>query len=118
MAKKRLYIDERGIELPESYWRVTQIEVYVPNKSARIQFTGYKDQAARLENKAPIGHKTYVVSGQQFEFWYAKHLIEGINIAQISYEIATGTFDEEVTDPENPEQKVKVSFFDGAEDVL
>jgi len=118
MAKAMHYIDASGNEVATSYWRIVQINLGIADRSGRVVFYGYKDQAARLSGKQPLpgAVKEYSVSGDTFDAMMAAYLAgQSGNLMQACYKLAMDTKDV-VVDPEDPEKNT--SFFEGAEDLL
>lgn len=116
MAFQMPYEDVHGNEYAESYWRVVQINISVPDRSGFFCLYGYKNQAARHANKQAIGQKTYTINGTDFDYYLTTHLEPGgPNIAEMTYNYAANCLDVSTENPENPEEKI--SFFDGATSV-
>lgn len=89
MAFQRLYVDERGVEYPASYWRITYVEIDVGRRYGVAVFTGYRDREARFQDRHPIDSKIYHLSGDVFLEKYARHLEPGgPNIMELIYEYA------------------------------
>lgn len=113
MAFQMAYTDIYGNTHAESYWRVVQVNISVPDRSALFCLYGYKDVNARNASKMHIGQKTYNVSGDNFDGYLTAHFEPGgPNIAAMTYNYAASCEDVETEDPE-----VKVSFFAGATSV-
>lgn len=107
MAKQMSFNDHN-----ESYWRLVQATINIPDKSAQLVFYGYKDAAARQAGKLPVGAKQYTILGETFDQYYRQHLEPGgPNIAAMAYAYAMNKLD--MAGPNN----TFCSFFDGATDV-
>lgn len=114
------YIDSRGVSYNSSYWRLIQIDVNLVTKKANFLFAGYKDQDARLAGKDVIGTKNYFINDDtKFDYYFAKHMAENLNLMQIGYMIATETV-EHIGDTmeDGVLTPILKTFFEGAEDVL
>lgn len=116
MAKVMNFVDQFGNTLAESYWRIVQINMSIADGNGMVLLYGYKDQAARAANRAPIGQRGYSVSGSAFAAIMAKHLTPGgPNIMSLCYtDIINVTND--VPDPTEEDPNHKKNFFDGAAD--
>lgn len=112
MAKEMTFTDQFGNQHAKSYWRLVQCNISVPDKNALLVFYGYKDKAARDGSKRPVAAKQYVIMGETFDTYYARHLEPGgPNMAQMSYEYATECLDARAEDG------TLHSFFEGSQDV-
>lgn len=117
MAKSMRFEDQFGNVLEQSYWRLVQCNLGIADRSAMVQFYGYRDEATRRAGKQSIGQKSYSVSGETFDKLMQEHLTPGgPNIMQLAYKIANETKDVAAPTPEDKDRKV--SFFEGAEDLL
>lgn len=122
MAKQVNYTHSNGTAYPESYWRITQLVVDVPNLYAKFVFTGYKDEAARLAGKEPIGEKTIHLTGETFATYFAEVTGKVKNPQEVGYEYCTEYKDTTKTvttivEGEEVSEVVPASFFEEAEDV-
>lgn len=120
MAKIKSYTDSRGVSYDTAYWRLTSFDVNLITKKANFTFSGYKDVNARNSGKDAIGTKNYFINDDtKFDYYFNKHINDGLNLAQIAYLIATETLehvgDEIIDGVLTPIQK---SFFHGAEDSI
>lgn len=88
MALKKNFLDARGITLPDSYWRVSKIEIDIVQGKAAITLLGWRDQTAREQNLAPVGGVKIEVAGAEFATEYAKEIAKQSNLAEISYALA------------------------------
>jgi len=112
MAKQMAFTDQYGNQHQESYWRLVQCNISVPDKSALLVFYGYKDKAARNSAKQPVAAKQYAIMGETFDACYARHLEPGgPNMAQMAYEYAVECLDARAEDG------TLHSFFESATDV-
>jgi len=125
MAKQLNYIHPNGSEYPESYWRITMLFVDMKKHYARYEFTGYKDQAARLAGKEPIGVRLIEIVGEDFDAGFQEVTLKNKNPQEIGYDYA-GKFknlQKVVTvEPEEEGQEpraeiIPYSFFEEAKDV-
>ena len=112
MAKEMTFTDQYGHQHQESYWRLVQVNISVPDKSALLVFYGYKDKAARDAAKQPVAAKQYAIMGETFDACYARHLEPGgPNMAQMAYQYASECLDAQ------GENGTLHSFFGSAKDV-
>ena len=88
MAIQLNFTTEQDINLPETYWMVSDMRVNLRNSSATCTFTGYKDKKARDAGKHPIGSREYYVSGDEFIEFYTKVIDKEINLAEFFYSLA------------------------------
>jgi hypothetical protein len=122
MAKQISYTDSRGVSYDTSYWRLVYLSVDVEAKFAAFKFLGYRDVDARLTGKDPVGSYSFSISGVEFDIYYAKHLIEGKNIAEIAYIVAGDKLVRrelvtELVDGVEITEEKDVGFFHGGIDV-
>lgn len=127
MAKQINYTHPNGTSYPESYWRMTQLIVDVPNLYAKFVFSGYKDAQARLDGKEPIGERVVHCHGAEFAAYFAEVTGKVKNPQEVGYEYCTQYKDvpstEEVVVDEGLETEhtetrgVTVSFFADSIDV-
>lgn len=111
MAKILDYTTDQGIDLPESYWCVRQIDIRVDELKARVFFSCYKDKESRLAGKSPIASRNYLIFGEQFSDYYTKVIEDRKNPAEAAYEFVSSL--EDVAHDDG-----KRSFFTGAKDDL
>jgi hypothetical protein len=88
MAFQLDYTNEQNINMPKTYWKITRFEVDVSSKRANFNFTGYKDKASKDANFQPIGNRSYNISGEEFETYYAKVIGKELNPAEVFYKVA------------------------------
>ncbi|MFO0821528.1 MAG: hypothetical protein U0792_00025 [Gemmataceae bacterium] len=106
------FTDQFGNQYEESYWRLVQCNISVPDKSTFLVFYGYKDKAARDASKQPVAAKQYSIVGELFDTYYSRHLEpDGPNLAIMAYNYA-----EECLDARS-EDGTMHSFFENATDV-
>lgn len=86
MAKQLNYTHPNGTEYLESYWRITSLLVDVPKRYARFNFSGYKDQNARLNSKDPIGSKTVIIRDDIFDLYFQQVTLKEKNPQEVGYE--------------------------------
>jgi hypothetical protein len=86
MAKQINYTHPNGTEYPQSYWRIAQLVVDVPALYAKFVFYGYKDAAARLAGKEPIGERVVHVHGAEFAAYFAEVTGKIKNPQEVGYE--------------------------------
>ena len=106
MAYQMYYIDEMGNENPQSYWKLIYGYIDTMEKNAILQFEGFKDQAARLAKKKPIGGKKYELTEAEYTTWLSTAALgpEGADIVSQAYSYAASAL----------EPETGLSFFDGA----
>lgn len=81
-----------GITLPTSYWELVQINLSPTAKTGRIVFYGYADQAAKDNGEKPIGSKSYQITPEIYETYFA--MIDNRSaIVESSYNLAVSTKD-------------------------
>ena len=121
------YVDSTGTEHMNSYWALTDIDIRRRKTYGEFGWTGFHDRAAYESGYEPIGYYSFKVSGNEFLFWYLKHITEQIDIGKIAYMIAATRIDTPTTPrvenqifPGNVVQQVKIPqfkhFFEGATD--
>jgi hypothetical protein len=88
MAIQLNFTTDQDINLPETYWRITEIRIGLISSHANCYFTGYKDKAARDAGKQSIGVKEYAVNGEEFKKFYVKMMDKELNLAEVFYSIA------------------------------
>jgi len=59
MALVQAYSTASGIDLPESYHRLEQVNLNYNNSSAHLQVAVYKDATARASGKQPVVTQTH-----------------------------------------------------------
>jgi len=120
MAKIKSFTDASGVEHDQAYWRISNVFVDTASKRAAFTFVGYADQDKRNAGKQPIpgATKSYSVSGADFDSLYAQEIAKTLNMMQIGYKLATDTKDVVTGYNEADGTPIKVSFFDGAEDLV
>lgn len=106
MAFQMAYSSADGVDHQASYWRPNIINLAVHQKVASINFIGYKDEAARIAGKNPVGSKSYTVKGTDYDTYFSSAVLDQYNPIASSYAFATNTLDTN-----------GVSFFNGAESV-
>lgn len=89
MAKILNFTNDQGINLPESYWRIKQINILVDETKAHVFFACYKDKDARLAGKETITSRHYVIFGEQFTNYYADVIDKKKNPAEVAYEFVS-----------------------------
>ena len=70
MAKELLFNTGWGIDLPKSYWKISNINIDTINQQIRVNLMAYKDKAAADTDKNPIDSKSYDFKGSAFLGWY------------------------------------------------
>ena len=86
MAKQVNYTHPNGTEYPESYWRITSLDVDVPNRIAKFTFTGYKDASAREVGKSPIDSRLVIITNEDFDSRFQEVTLKEKNPQEIGYE--------------------------------
>jgi hypothetical protein len=89
MAKQMAYTHPNGTEYPQSYWRIVELHVNVPDRHAEFKFYGYKDQAAREQAREPIGEKSIHIVGDDFDTNYTEVTLKAKNPQEVGYDYAT-----------------------------
>lgn len=125
MALQKIFEDERGVIYPESYWRITSININIDERTASFIFTGYKDATARQVKKSPISNRFYSINGDNFDANWIDEEARNRNIRTIMYEwaknfkdIPTGEWGVENEHTSNVRSvQIMKSFFNGALDV-
>lgn len=118
MAFKMAYTDETGTEHPDCYWKVAETNLAHWNKTGRVVFLAYHDQAARDAEKQPLTFsKAYTIDPTLYTQYFApaKQDQEGENSVKATYDMALAV--KEGDTPKEGEEDKRKSFFDGAENV-
>lgn len=110
MAKIMKFTDPKTNEVyEESYWRLVQISVAIPDKTAGLLFYGYKSWDDRNQGKQPVAAKTYNILGEAYErFFNADKNAEALTT--LAYKYAS-----EQIDMKREDDSV-YSFFEGSRD--
>ena len=125
MALQKNHYDKRGGNTyPESYWRVSYVELHAPAQpggcAATVKIHGFKDRAhrelAKTDTEAKhFDERTYNLSAEEFGALMAEHTSPGgRNLYTMIYEDVVTKPTEAGATPDDP----PVSFFDGAINVL
>ncbi len=75
---------------PESYWRLASYTLSPSNKFGGLRFIGFKTRQERLDGKAPIGEKHYVITPAIYDEYFKPDLLnpEGKNPLLAGYVFA------------------------------
>lgn len=74
-----------GLNVPEAYYRVTEIRIDVVTKQAVIGVQVYKDRAARVDGKVPVDTYTAVCGEELYDTYFATLVLDGINPVSSAY---------------------------------
>lgn len=93
MAFEINYSSETGADFPQSYWKITKVEIDLVNRQIIYTFSGYKDKEASASEKRPIAYRTYRIDHAQnpnYKFTdIAKGISDGtLNILSVGYNLA------------------------------
>ncbi len=118
MAKqKALFITNQQIEVINSYWCIQDFVCRRNEKYFQFTLQGYASKIARENGAAPLGERTYVVFGDEFDALYSRHVgPEGPNLMRMMYEVVDLSLDLSAPTPEDPERMI--GFFDGDTNVF
>lgn len=117
MAWKQSFTDASGNECTEAYWQAVQVNVGRADRTCYIVFYAYKDASAKALNKAPLigAIKTYTISGDDFDDFYAKHIAPGgPNLLQMVYGYSKEKKDVDTGQKDENGEPILVSFFENA----
>jgi hypothetical protein len=67
MALQKSYEDIHGSTHASAYAKIVDIRMNTLGKVAEVTLYVYKDAAARAAQKAPVGGKTYLVAGDDYD---------------------------------------------------
>lgn len=100
MAFELNYTSETGANFPQSYWKITKIEIDIVNKQLIYTFSGYKDKEAAGNDKRPIASRIYRIDRAQNENYKFSLIIKGIddgslNLLTVGYNLARDSQDYE-----------------------
>src|SRR3712207_5310154 len=99
MAKQMPFTDQYGNTNHESYWRLAQCNISVPDKSALLVFYGYKDKASRNAAKQAVAAKHYASMGENFDACWSRHLEPGgPTMAEMAYQYSMECLDARAED--------------------
>jgi hypothetical protein len=114
MAFELKFEDQFGNVHEKSYWRLVEVAINIPNKSASFIFGGYENELARKVGGCDfVGVKQYVVLGEKFDWMWNEitNTQDAAGLGSVVYGQARRTKDIK------GEDGVVHSFFDEAKNV-
>lgn len=108
---------ETGAIYTQSYWIAASLYIRKPDGTGNIVFYGYADHQARLDGKREIATKSYKLTPDSYEEYFAPSAQNpsGVNPYATAYQMALETLEGQA--PEEGEPDSRISFFEGAEPV-
>ena len=108
--------DEYGDTFPKSYWKPVQVNLCSLDKTGMVLFYGF--ESAANKGKRVIGRKSYAVTPEQFDRFFAADGLnpDGKNPWAAAYELALSVEEGTGKAPEGGAETTR-SFFAGAKAV-
>jgi len=81
MALQQIIQHETGTY--SQYWRVIKTNINHATKTAEIGVWGYVSEQARNENKQRLDERTFIVSSEQFDEYFAPEVVDPQDINHV-----------------------------------